>query len=260
MADRPNLPRKGSVTRKIYDCIERSSEGLTAFEIERACGIIKNQSTHIAKLADKGLVKVVGKRDVEGMKNLDIWGIKSPEVERKKKRRRRPGHIPKQDLEPYECPACGATIYLLLPYPEYGKGQIEVNPQRRLIVFDGPWVKKKYTDPETGEERVDLLPKEPFTVFEEWTGKLCLGREATEAEKAYYAEHKKLRKPWTIGFEGHLSTCKKLDRWMSGKAEEKRRTYEIRWDKKKRRYGFFKRDTGPKKSMMDENTPGESHD
>jgi len=249
MAENPNLPRKNTIARRIYDCIERSSEGLTAFEIERACGIIKNQQTHMASLADKELITVVGKRDVEGMKNLDIWGIKSAKKERKKKRRR-PGNIPKQELDPYECPACGKTIYILLPYPEYGKGQIMVEIQRRLIVFAGPWVKKKYTDPETGEEKVDLLPKEPITLFEEHTGKLVLGRAATEAEREYYAEHHKLRKPWTIGFEGHLSTCKGWKRWLNGKAEAKYRTHEIKWDRKKRRYGFSKREDGPKKSMI----------
>lgn len=247
--ENPNIPRKGTAARKIYDCIERSSDGLTAFEIERACGVMRNQKTHIASLADKSLIEVVGKREVEGVKNLDVWGLKSAKVKREKKRRRA-GKVPKQELDPYECPACGATIYLLLAEGQHGGGCIEVNIQRRLIVFSGPWVKQKYTDTDTGEERITLLPKEPITLFEEWTGKLVLGRAATEREREYYAEHHKLRVPWTIGFEGHLSTCKGWKRWLNGKAEEKRRTWEVRWDRKKRRYGFFKRDDGPKKSML----------
>jgi len=249
MPENPNMPRKGTAARKIYDCIENSSEGLTAFEVERACGIMKNQQTHIAKLADKGLIQVVGKRDVEGVKNLDIWGI---HVEKKaKKKRRRPGFIPKQELDPHECPACGKTINLLLADHQYGGGCIEVNPQRRIIVFDGPWVKHPYTDPDTGEERIDLLPKEPLTLFEEWTGKLVTGRTATDREVEYFAEHKKLRVPWTIGFEGHLSTCKGMKRWLNGKAEKKRRTMEVRWDREKRRFGFFERENRRKSLMKD---------
>lgn len=250
MPENPNIPRKGTAARKIYDCIERSSDGLTAFEVERACGVMKNQSTHIAKLADKGLIEVVGKREVEGVKNLDIWGVRSPEKEAKKKRRR-PGFIPAQKLDPYECPACGKTVGMLLAEPQYGGECIYVHLQRRIIVFDGPWVKKKYTDPDTGEERIDLLPKEPLTLFEEHTGKLVLGRAATEAEREYFSEHKKLRVPWTIGFEGHLSSCKGWKRWLNGKADEKRRTQEIRWDKKKRRYGFFKEESRTKSMMKD---------
>ena len=247
-ADRPNLPRKGTAARKIYDCIEGSREGLTAFEVERVCGAMKNLSTRFSELRDKGLIEVVGKRDVEGVKNLDIWGVKSAKDERKKKRHRM-GHVPKQELDPYECPACGKTVYMLLVHPDDGGGCIYVEKQRRLIVFDGPWIKQEYVDSETGEKKVTELPKEPITLFEEHTGKLVLGRAATEAERAHYAEHKKLRVPWTIGFENHLKTCKGMKRWLNGKAEEKRRTWEVKWDKSKRRYGFSKREE-KKKSMM----------
>lgn len=248
MPERPNLPKKGSAARKIYDCIERVGDGLTAFEIERACGMIRNQKTHIASLADKGFIAITGKRDIEGVKNLDVWEVKKPGAPAQKKAPG-PGRSSKQDLDPYECPACGKTIYLLLDDGRHGGECIEVEMQRRLVVFDGPWVKGKYTDPETGEEGEGLLPKNPFTLFEEWTGKLVVGREATGNEKAYYAEHKKLRKPWTIGFEGHLKTCKGWKRWLNGKAEEKRRTYEVQWDKKKKRYGFSKMDDTPAKTM-----------
>jgi hypothetical protein len=250
MPENPNIPRKGTASRKIYDCIERSSDGLTAFEVERACGVMKNQQTHIAKLADMGLIEVVGKRDVEGIRNLDIWGVRSAEKKAKKKRRR-PGYIPKQEHDPYECPACGKTIYLFLVDPKYGGDCIEVEPQRRIIVFDGPWVKQRYTNPDTGEERIELLPKEPIVLYEEWTGKLVVGRAATEREVEYFAEHKKLRVPWTIGFEGHRKNCKGAKRWENGKAEEKRRTMDVRWDREKRRFGFFKKEEYRKSMMKD---------
>lgn len=244
------MPRQGSIARKIYECIKRSSEGITAFEIERACGVIKNQVTHMAKLADKQLITVVGKRDFEGMKNLEVWGIRREQTTAKKEKWRRPRNVPKQDLSPCECPACGKTIYLLLAYPEHGGGCIEVNVQRRLVIFDGPWIKTPCTDPNTGQEIVDLLPKEPLPLFEEWTGKLVVGRAATEKEKADYAENHRIRKPWTIGFEGHLTTCSGWKRWLNGKAGEKRRTQEIKWDKTKKRFGFFKREA-TKKTMTD---------
>jgi len=249
MTENPNMPHKGSIARRIYDAIKRSSEGLTAFEVERACGVIKNQPTHMAKLADKQLIMVVGKRDFEGMKNLEIWGIKREQTTAKKeKKRRRLGSVPKQEHNSYECPACGKTIYLLLQYPEHGNACVEVNIQRRLVIFDGPWVKNEYTDADTGEERIALTPKEPLALFEEWTGKLVVGRTATESEKEYYAEHHKIRKPWTIGFEGHLSTCKGWKRWLNGKAQEKRRTQETKWDNTKKRFGLFKREA--KKTIM----------
>lgn len=249
MPENPNMPRKGTAAHKIYECIERSSKGLTAFEIERACGVMRNQSVHIASLADKGLIEITGKREVEGVKNLDVWNVRNVQ-EQTKQKRHRPGFVPKQELDPHECPACGKTIFLLLAYPEHGGGCIEVNPQRRLVVFDGPWVKQEYTD-EKGETKVTLLPKEPLALFEEWTGKLVLGRAATEREVEYYAEHKKLRVPWTMGFEGHLSTCKGWKRWMNGKAEEKRRTMDMRWDKEKKRFGFFKHEER-RRSMADD--------
>jgi len=249
MPENPNIPRKGTAACKIYECIERSTEGLTAFEVERACGVMRNQQTHIAKLADMGLIEIVGKREVEGVKNLDVWAVKNVQQQAKQKRHR-PGSIPKQELDPYECPACGKTIHLLLPYPEHGKGCIEVETQRRLIVFDGPWVKQEYVD-ENGDPRVDLLPKEPLTLYEEWTGKLVLGRAATEREVEYYAENKKLRVPWTMGFEGHLKNCKGWKRWENGKAEKKRRTMDVRWDKEKKRFGFFKHEER-RRSMIDD--------
>ena len=233
-----NLPRNGSVARRIYDCLERSKEGLTAFEIEGICGTIKNQMTHMNTLRDKQFIEVNGKRKENGLE-MDVWVVRK-ESEPKPKKKRRLGFIPPQKLDPYECPACGKTIYWMLPGVGWKGDCFPIEKQRRLIVFDGPYTKTRYKDKETGEEKVCLLPKKPLTLFEEHTGQLIVGRETTEEERAYYAEHKKLRKPWTIGFEGHLKNCTGIKRWLNGKAEEKRRDQEVKWDSKKKRYGFFK--------------------
>jgi len=249
MPDNPNLPRKGTTARKIYDCIERVKEGITAFEIERACGVIKNQHTYIASLADKQLITVIGKRDVEGLKNLDVWATKKARTSAVKKGRKL-GNVPRQKLDPYECPACGKTIYLLLPWGEHGKDQVEIETKLRIIVFDGPYQSVKYTD-EDGKEAIAKLPKEPLTLFEEHSGKLVLGRAATDTEREYFADNHKLRKPWTLGYEGHLKSCKKLNRWLNGKAQEKRRTWPVKWDPGKRRFGFIKEDNTPKISMTE---------
>lgn len=238
------LPRKGTAARTIYDCIARAKKGLTLHEIERECGALKNAQLRLNELRGKGLIQVDGEHWKAG-------GVLS-DAPKPKKKTPRPGHFPKQDLEPTECPACGATVYQLLADHRHGGACVYVNIQRRLIVFAGPWLKHKYKDPETGEEKVALLPKEPLTLLEEWTGKTLLGRPATEEERAYYAEHKKVKKPWSIGFQPHLSTCSGWKRWLNGNAEEKRRTWTLKWDKTKRRYGFTRQDNEPRKSMMED--------
>lgn len=243
-------PRKGTAARTIYDCLEKAPKGMTIDEIERACGPLKNTYLRLNEMRGKGLIHAT-KQD-----GGDVWSV-SVQKEEKKKAPKKQG-TKKKTLDegpmPCECPACGATVLMILRDPKYGGECVYVNPQRRIIVFAGPWAMTKYTDPETGREETARLPKEPLVLLEEETGRHVIGRQATAEEREYFAEHKKLRKPWTIGHETHLTTCSGWKRWLNGKAEEKRRTWEMKWDKTKKRYSFTREEDEPRKSMMSEDT------
>lgn len=244
----PDLPKKGSNARKVYDAIAQSHKGLTAFEIERNIGHIKNQHTRILELAQQGLIETTEKREEKGVKN-EVWRVKNVKAQAQKKRLR-PGVIDRQKLDPYECPACGATIGLLLIENRFGGGCVEVNLKPRIVIFAGPWMTFEYTNPDTEEREEIHVPEEPLPVFEEWSGKLVVGRAATESEIDEYKDKNKISKPWTIGWESHLTTCKRWGRWLNGKADEKRRTWAIKWDPEKKRFGFKRREVVAKPSVM----------
>jgi len=128
-----------------------------------------------------------------------------------------------------ECPACGAVVFLdSLP----GGGDLWLERQRRIIVFAGPYTDHPYTDPETGEEGVAQLPVQGMTLWEEGTNRLVLGRPATEEERDHFKAHRSLDGvvPWTIGHEGHLARCPRLDRWMSGAAHLRRASLDVTRD------------------------------
>jgi len=249
MADQ--LPRKGSAARKVYDCVAASPDGLTVEEIERRCGPLKSLQLRLNEMRSKGTLQL------EGV----TWKAKKASSEAPaQKKTPKPGRFPSQKLDPCECPACGATVFQLLQDVRHGGQCVYVNTRRRLVVFDGPWSRFKHTDPETGKKVTTKLPKEPLCLLEEWTGKPVTGREATDDERAYYAEHKKLKVPFTIGFETHLTTCSGWKRWLSGRADEKRRTWTMKWDKGKKRNSFVRPDSEPRKSMMEETNPNQDQD
>lgn len=240
-------PRKGTAARTIYDCLEKAPKGMTIDEIERACGPLKNVYLRLNEMRGKGLVHAT-KQDGGDVWSVSVQKAAEPKAKKPKKKLKEQGPMP------CECPACGATVLMMLRDPQYGGDCIYVNPQRRIVVFAGPWTTTKYTDPETGQKETARLPKDPIVLLEEETGRHVIGRQATAEEREYFAEHKKLRKPWTIGHEAHLTTCSGWKRWLNGNAEEKRRTWNLEWDKEKKRYSFARHDDTPRKSMMSEDT------
>jgi hypothetical protein len=112
------------------------------------------------------------------------------------------------------CPACDHGVFLV--HTRDGM-ELLLEKQRRLIVFSGTYTEHSYTDPDTGEEAVAQLPVNGMSLWEESTNRLVLGRPATEEERGHFNAHKSLDgvAPWTIGHEGHLKHCRRLDVWMS---------------------------------------------
>jgi hypothetical protein len=104
-----------------------------------------------------------------------------------------------------KCPACGADIVWLL-----SDGVVTpVQAQRRLVLFtfkaDG--------------NGLPLEDEKPIVGFDEFNGRLVLGRAAHPVEARRYKEVGNPGKPYAIAHEGHLRHCTRWDRWMSGAAE-----------------------------------------
>lgn len=83
---------------------------------------------------------------------------------------------------------------------------VPCDPQRRLVIFDGPY-------------GANGLPDETLIVFCEQTGRLLWGRPATVAETKRYAAKGLPGKPFAIGRVNHWTeTCDQLAQWASGAA------------------------------------------
>jgi hypothetical protein len=221
-----DLPKEGTTGRKVYDLLRATPEGLALFEIDSHLNGAKGIELRLDELASKGGVYTDSKKELEGGVLVDVWKARVPEQAKPK-----PGHFPPQKLDRYECPACGEMVCQLLVDKEYGGGVVWVESQKRLVVFGGPYEEVEYTDPETGETKKDQLPVDGLTLFEEWTGKLVLGRPATEEERESFAKTRKMETPWTIGYEAHLVNCKGGKKWISGAADKRLHSMDYEWDR-----------------------------
>jgi endogenous inhibitor of DNA gyrase (YacG/DUF329 family) len=103
-----------------------------------------------------------------------------------------------------KCPACGAPVVWL----NAGGTITPCDPQRRLVLFS-------YKADEHG---LPLEEEKPLTAFEERTGKCVLGRQAHPMEAKRYKAHGDPGKPFAICLMGHLRSCTRWDRWLSGDA------------------------------------------
>lgn len=241
-----DIPKKGSGGRKIYDCLELLDKGATTDELATRTGM--RQRTVIMRLEElvrDGHVAQDGERsgDLEGLM-LPVWKVAKPEPEK----------VVKKLLElptPQECPACGETVYEVLMPPEdcrvttyaladdkvvetFGvkrPASVLVNTRRRIIVFDD----SKGTD-------------EGFHLYEEHTWHLVWGRPATKPEAIYLHKTHKLNVPYALGYQGHLMTCDRLDRWLNDKARKKERTMKLAWDYDQKRKRWKKSEPKFKKN------------
>lgn len=111
-------------------------------------------------------------------------------------------HLPAPPAKAGACPACGRPIV----WVEYEGHRIPCDPQRRLVIFAGP-----YGD--------NGLPEEALVVFCERTGRPLWGRSATRAENERYASQGNPGEPFAIGRENHwTNTCTRLGAWLTGEA------------------------------------------
>lgn len=217
-------PKEGTVLRRLYDYIS-SSQGVTQHEMTMAMGLRDHViAVRLAELSEKGLVAKDGQRlsGPDGNLMMDIWKSETPA----KKAFQQPVPV---KLTPQPCPACGATVYQQLTnlgLPVY------VDTQKRLTVLSG------------GAELYDEhgLPKRPLAVYDDCDGRLCFGREAEDAERTYFKENKGLQFPYTIGYESHLRTCSRWDKWLSGEANQTERVMDLKWDYESKRMEFVKQE------------------
>ena len=226
-----DLPKPGTAARKLYDHIHSQKDGTTQDKMGVATGLKDNMvAIRLAELADKGLVVKDGQRMAgpEEQVAMDIWRAAVPgESSGGDPAKPRKPPAPAK-LSPQACPACGATVYQHLT--ERGVS-VYVDPQKRLVAFAGP--------PELYDE--NGLPKKPLNVYDDFNGQLCFGREVEEDELEHFKEYKKLRVPYTIGYEWHLKSCTRWDRWMSGEAEKTEKGMDLKWDYESKRMEFVKR-------------------
>jgi hypothetical protein len=89
---------------------------------------------------------------------------------------------------------------------EYEGYRVSCDPQRRLVVFAGPY----------GENG---LPEDTLVVFCERTGQPLWGRPATREENELFASRGNPGQPFAIGRESHwTNSCTRLGAWLTGEA------------------------------------------
>ena len=103
------------------------------------------------------------------------------------------------------CPACGEPVVWMRSQENF----VPCHPQRRLAVFDF-----KRLDSGLPDESVDA-----FSAIEERTGRVVLGRRATQMEIEQFKQLGTLGAPYTIGRDSHFCECERLDKWLAGAVE-----------------------------------------
>jgi len=122
-------------------------------------------------------------------------------TKKKKEEKKRRFAFPEQKIG--KCPACNRPVV----WVSFDGHIIPCEPQRRLVVFAGPYDKNG-------------IPEKPLVVYEEESGRLVIGREATEVERTDFREIGLPGLPYTIGYQGHWTVgCDRLDRFFTGEAK-----------------------------------------